>query len=125
MQPDGRTLLTMTQAAKLLGDDKPGAGRRLRRRLLAKQRQTRRRILVAAGGSGAGKRYLVRIQTLVRWCPELTPDPDVTALPRIVADALDGLHELIRSNARRTNAHGANFRRVFQALGAAGIRAPD
>lgn len=64
-------LVSLTQAAKLLGDTGPDAGRRLRRFLRSRERDTGARLLVRVGMGERRPTYRVSLVALRRSCPEL------------------------------------------------------
>lgn len=70
--PAASALMTLPQAAKLLGmkGTPEVAGRRLRRALLAREAEMDRPFMIRIGG-GRGGRFLVTIAMLEEHCPEL------------------------------------------------------
>lgn len=63
--------VSLSEAARILGDDRPHAGRRLRRRLQALQRATGVQLLVPAREGSRRPTYRVSMAMLRLTCPDL------------------------------------------------------
>ncbi len=71
-----KKLLSLDEAAEALGIDRPRAGRWLKLRVLQRERDIGRQILVRKGRSAIRQHYLVNMQILRRWYPDVVDRRD-------------------------------------------------
>lgn len=83
-------LLTLAEAAEALRIDRPRAGRWLKLRILEREAELGRHILVRKGRSNVRQHYMVNMQMLRRWYPD-------------VVDGRDELIEAAHILTRKTN----------------------